>query len=106
MRKPIPAPLGDTQYELVPSLAAAVEISKSLGGIRPALDRIQNVDVDAIVTAFQIGVRCENQKQRDKAFADLEEHGFMEVVEPLAEFLAQCLGNSSTDKPEASTGKH
>jgi len=102
VKQPIPAPLGDVKYELVPSLAAAVEVSKALGGIRPAMDRIQDVDVDAIVTTFQIGVRCANEEQRRKAFADLEEHGFLDVVEPLAEFLAQLLGNSSK-QPEGET---
>lgn len=52
---PITVTVGDDIYELKPTLAAVRSINAALGGLRPALQRIRDIDYDAFAAVIVAG---------------------------------------------------
>lgn len=75
--------LGNEEVFLVPSLKATKAISRHFGGLIPALDRIDKLDLEAAATIVAEGTG----RAADQVIAGVFETGFDELGAPLSRFL-------------------
>ena len=99
--------LGDTPYDLRPTLGAATAISRQFGGYTTAIQRVQAMDIDAMAAVIRFGIKANDAMQKQ-----LPELVFqakpLKLIAPLIQYL-MILANGGTapksDADEADEGK-
>ena len=100
--------VGDTEYELKPTLAAVRKIEHQYGGLRPALEALSGLSVDATALVIAAGAALSPKETRELAEAVFSE-GVADVSAQAVSFIVTLLNpggsNADTDTDEDTPGK-
>lgn len=92
----VPITVGAESYVLRPTLEAALAISRQFGGIREALARVNNLDLDAVVSVIRAGIGATEARRVKNLEAAVWGGGLLsgdgELILALVNFLI-CLAN-------------
>jgi hypothetical protein len=80
--------LGDQEVILKPTLAAGLSISRSAGGIRGAIDKVMNLDLDMIMSVIRVGVGPREAKKLNGLEELIWQQG---LTDSQGEILAKCV---------------
>ena len=98
--------VGRTDYELQPTLAAARKLGQSTGGLRAALTKVQDIDIDAMAAVIIAG---SGLRLTSDAVDDLMEAVFRcdkpTLAGDLIGYLLTMLQGGEPERPEAGRAK-
>ena len=80
--------IGDAELTLRPTLDAALALSRESGGIRQAITKVANMDIDAIVSIIKLGVGREEAKRLKNLERMVYENGLLDAQ---GEICARCI---------------
>ena len=80
--------LGDQELVLRPSLDAALTLSRQAGGIRLAINKVLDMDLDTIVAVIRLGVGREEAKRLKNLDRLIYENGLLDAQ---GELVTRCI---------------
>lgn len=80
--------LGDKDYVLRPTLEAALALSRQAGGIRAAITRVLELDLDVIIAVIRAGIGREAGKELRNLDRVIYEHGLLDAQ---GQLVARCV---------------
>ena len=89
--------LNEKKYPLVASYQACRDISREFGGLRPALERVAQMDMTAAAFIIQVG----SSAKLSEVESDLFANGLLTVGEQLARYLDLLANGGRASKKES-----
>jgi hypothetical protein len=96
--------VGEKVYFLKPTLDALLKINRGCGSLFGAIDRIKQVDFDAVCLIVSAGAGL-SQKQGDALKSEIFEAGVTNTLQPIAQFLSVLLDPTGDKTEESAAGK-
>lgn len=78
--------IGSDTYELVPSVEAAMHVCAQLGGLRPAIDRLPQIDIFAATVVIVGGAQLSNAEAKDLPARIFASGDLVEICAACADF--------------------
>lgn len=95
----------DNTYILEPTLRALQNINRKIGSIRETVQKVENLDFDALVLVIAEGAGIKQQREREELAEEVFETGVMKVYSPVSEYVKALLNPSGKDPSEEDEGK-
>jgi hypothetical protein len=88
--------IGGREHFLVPTLRAAIAVSRRYGGFAAAFQKIAALDLDAAVQIAAAGLDKRDPDELKAIEREIFAHGVALLVEPLSRFV-ECLANGGRE---------
>lgn len=96
--------LAGVEYTLRPTLDAALTLSRQAGGIRAAITRVLDLDLDTIISVIRLGIGREEAKRLKNLDRIIWENGLLDAQGELVLRCVEYLSNLARGgRPEGSS---